>query len=263
VAADRRRPAHEEERKIMRMHTLTAAVVTLLAFTASAGADEAQDIVVKCDDTLTKVKDQTYEAELKVYKDGKAIKSMSFTAKLKGLHMKIVRFTAPGDMKGMTVLTTADDAMYVYIPSFQRVRRVAAHVRNAGFMGTDFSPEELGSAALSVGWNPRIVSEDEGKWVLDLTPRAGTETTYSRMRLEVLKKYTAVSNVTYFDGQGKAVKTQARDKWRNFGPVTMPARLIVTDLRTGSRSEIEFTSGTVNTGLPDDAFTKRAIMRAD
>ncbi|MDD5307014.1 MAG: outer membrane lipoprotein-sorting protein [Deltaproteobacteria bacterium] len=247
----------------MRAQIILAAALTVLAFAAGALADEAQDILVKTDATLTKVKDQTYQAELKVLKDGKVVKSMNFTAKLKGLHMKLVRFTAPGDVKDMTVLTTVDDAMYVYIPSFQRVRRVAAHVRNAGFMGTDFSPEELGSAALSVGWNAKMVSQDNDKWVLDLTPKPGTETTCSKMRVEVLKKVTSVASITYFDGQGKAVKTQIREGWKNFGAVTIPARIVVTDLRTGSRSEIVFTGATVNTGLSDDAFTKRAILRAD
>jgi outer membrane lipoprotein-sorting protein len=247
----------------MKANLVLAAAVTLLTSAANVLADEAQDILARTDATLTRVRDQTYEAELTVYKDGKAVKSMSFTARLKGLHMKLVRFTAPGDVKDMTVLTTVDDAMYVYIPSFQRVRRVAAHVRNAGFMGTDFSPEELGSAALSVGWSPKIVSEDGEKWVLDLSPRPGTETTCSKMRVEVLKRHMAVTRIEYFDGAGKAVKEQVRDTWKNFGAITIPARITVTDLRTGSRSEITFTGVRVNTGLPDEAFTKRAILRAD
>ena len=92
----------------------------------SAKADEASEILSQLDRNLTLVKDQAYDAELQVIRDGKVQKTLMFNVKLKGLAMKLIRFTAPGDVKGMAVLTTADNLMYVYLPSYQRVRRVAA-----------------------------------------------------------------------------------------------------------------------------------------
>lgn len=230
---------------------------------AAAKKLTADEVVAIVDANLTKVQDQTYDAEIRVLRDGKVTKTMNFTAQLKGLLMKHVKFTAPGDVRGMTVLTTSEGHMYVYLPSYQRVRRMAAHVRNQGFMGTDLSAEDMGSAALSVGWNAKILSEDESSWVLDVTPKPGNETSYARMRITVSKQHGGIAKLEYMNAEGKVLKVQERSEWKMFGPLSMPTLFTVKDLVTGSVTEMRFFKCEVNQGIPDDAFTKRAILRAD
>ncbi len=242
-------------------------VLALSVFgTRFASADEVAEILAKVDATLTNVDDQKYEGDMQIIRDGKVAKTLKFNVMLKGLLMKIVRFTAPGDVRGMTVLTTAKGHMYVYLPSYKRVRRVASHVRNQGFMGSDISPEDMGVASLSVGWNGTLISgkeDTEDKWVLDLKPKPGNPTTYSKLRIEVLKQYGGVSKLQYFNAGGEVVKTQVRSEWKTFGPITLPTHFKVTDERTSSVTVLRFNDCKVNLGLSDRAFTKRAIMRAD
>lgn len=240
-----------------------AAALALLLAAETVGATTVEEIIAIVDKNLTKVQDQTYDAEIKVLRDGKVTKSMSFTAKLKGLQMKLIKFTAPGDVRGMTVLTTSDGLMYVYLPSYKRVRRVASHVRNQGFMGTDLSAEDMGSASLSVGWDSKLDSEDAASWYLTVTPKAGNETSYSKLKVAVDKKYGGISKMEYYTLQGKLAKTQARTEWKTFGPLTVPTLFTVTDHVTGSKTEMRFSGCQVNTGIPESEFTKRAILRAD
>jgi outer membrane lipoprotein-sorting protein len=251
----------------MKRISLGLAMLILLSFSATAGADEKKlsvdDIMKIVDETLTIAKDQRYTAEVRVIRDGKTIKSMKFEALLKGLVMKRITFTAPGDVKGMAVLTTADGLMYIYMPSYKRVRRVASHVRNQGFMGTDFSPEELAAASLSVGWNARLLTEDSNTWTLELTPRSGNETIYSKMKVAVSKANRGVERIESYDSAGKLARTQVRTNWKRFGPVNIPMLMTVTDHQTGSRSELHFSDCQVNTGISDAEFSTRALMRAE
>lgn len=250
----------------MVLHALRYAVFFFSIIFLYAGPGKAgnlDNIMAKVDDNLTKVKDQTYTAQIDVIRDNKTIKTLKFTAKLKGLTAKIVKFTAPGDVKGLTVLTTDNGHMYVYLPSYKRVRRIAAHVRNQGLMGTDISADDMGVAALSVDWIPHMVSEDKEKWLLDLTPKPGNETTYKKVRATILKQYTGVSKLEYFNDKDKIVKTQVRENWKTFGPITIPTLFTVSDLLTGSTTKMQFFDCQVNSGIPDSAFTKRAILRAD
>lgn len=242
---------------------LAVALAAGLALSQPAAAGEVEDVLAKVDAVLTKVKDQTYDAELEVMRDGKVTKSFRFTVKMKGLSQKLVRFTAPGDVRGMSVLTTSDGLMYVYMPSYKRVRRIAAHVRNQGFMGTDVTPEEMSMAALSVGWKARILKQDARVWVLELKPAAGNETVYSRLVVTVSKKHEGVERIESYDGAGKMVRTQVRTEWTNFGAVTIPAVMTYTDLKTGSQTVLRFRNCTVNQKIPDSAFTTRALMRAE
>ena len=254
----------EEAKELMvkTKHLVIGLIVTLI-WAGNVAAGEVEDVLAKADSNLTDVKDQTYKAELEVVRDGKTIKTLKFTVKLKGLTMKVVKFTAPGDVRGMSLLTTADGFMYVYLPSYKRVRRVAAHVRHQGFMGTDISPDEMASSVLSDGWHAKIVSQDDKVWVLELKPKAGNETSYSRQIVTVSKEHEGVERVESYNSEGKLVKTQIRTKWKSFGVIYIPTIFTYIDERTGSKTILRFLDCEVNKDIPDSAFTKRALMRGD
>ena len=49
----------------------------------------------------------------------------------------------------MKILTRAAQDMYVYLPAFKKVRRLASHVKEQGFMGTAFGHEEMSLVRLA------------------------------------------------------------------------------------------------------------------
>lgn len=245
--------------------TRRVALLAMVAMTISGGAaaDELDEILKGVDSALLNVEDQTYDGEVQVIRGGEVTKTLRFVVKLKGLKKKVVKFTFPGDLRDMAVLTTEDDLMYVYMPAYSRVRRVASHVRNQGFMGTDFSPDELSNAALSIGWDAKILSDDEQQWVLELIPQPETDTAYSKMVVSVLKSNGCAWKLECYDERGELVRTQIRTEWETFGPITLPTEYTVTDHRTGSKSVLRLSNCRVNQGIPDSAFTKRALIRGD
>jgi outer membrane lipoprotein-sorting protein len=238
-------------------------VLLAMLLAAPAAAETVDEVLAIADATLTNVVDQTYTASLEVVRDGKTIKTIEFIARLKGLKKRLVKFTAPGDLRDMAILTDDEGLMYVYLPAYKRVRRVAAHVRNQGFMGTDISPEEMGNAALSVGWNVKIIKDDPKSWVLSLTPKPGNETTFARRIVTVDRQEKGVSRLESYDAGGKLVKSEDRSEWKTFGPVHLPTKYVITDHRTGSKTIMYLKGCEVNRDLPDSAFTKRALMRGD
>jgi outer membrane lipoprotein-sorting protein len=153
--------------------------------------------------------------------------------------------------------------MYVYMPAFKRVRRVGAHVRNTGFMGTDFSPGEMSNAALSIGWDAKILEDDAEQWLLQLNPQAGTDTAYSKMIVTVSKSNGSAWKLECYDAQGNLVRTQVRSEWVDFGPISLPTVYTITDHRSGSKSVLRLSNCKVNQGIPDEVFTKRALIRGD
>ena len=83
------------------------------------------------------------------------------------------------------------------------------------------------------------------------------------MRIEVLKKKEGVSRIDYFSEEGKLVKTQIRDEWKEYGPISVPTRFTVEDHRTGSKTVLRLQSCKVNNQIPDSAFKKQALVRGD
>jgi len=229
----------------------------------AASAKSVEEILKGLDINFTSIKDAIYDAEMVAYRDQSEVKRIKFSIQVKGLVMKRLKFTYPGDINGMMMLTTAQGNVYVFLPSYNRVRRVATHVRNQGFMGTDISPDDMNSSTYSGLWDVKIVSEDAENWILDAVPRKGVETSYSKQRLTVRKDIIAATKIDYFDANGVHVKTQLRDKFDSFGPGYMPKLYTFKNLKTGTWTVMRFLNCRVNTGIPDSAFTKRAILRAD
>ena len=249
--------------RTMTLGTATAVLALGLIVPQVSAAGEVEEILAKVDGNLTKMKDQTYQAEVEVIRDGKVTKTLKFTVKLKGLFQKMVKFTAPGDVRDMAVLTTADGLMYVYMPSYKRVRRVAAHVRNQGFMGTDVTPEEMAITTMSVGWKAKILKKDAKVWILELRPDTGNESMYSKLIVTVSKQHEGVEKIDSYDSAGKLVRSQIRTDWKNFGAVSIPSVMTFQDHRTGSQTVMRFLKCTVNQGIPDTAFTTRALTRGE
>jgi outer membrane lipoprotein-sorting protein len=243
---------------------IVAAIITVfIATPATANSAKAIEILTKVDENLTKVEDSIYDGVITVVRNGKVTKKIEFNVRVKGIIMKLVKFTAPGDIRGMMMLTTENNMMYVYLPSHKRVRRVANHVLNQGFMGTDISPDDMASSSFSKGWNAAITKEDDDQWILSLKPKAGRQTTYASVRLTVKKSHGQVTKLEYFSEQGKHVKTQTRSVFKMFGHVIAPTIFEFKNVLTGTKTIMEFTDLKVNNGIPKSAFTKRAILRGN
>ena len=79
--------------------------------------------------------DGEFESKLFIRDPSGQSREIDFTTYQKVPDKRLVRFSAPGDFKGMGVLVENKDVMYVFLPGFQKVRRVGTHVKNADLHG--------------------------------------------------------------------------------------------------------------------------------
>ncbi|NIM57731.1 MAG: outer membrane lipoprotein-sorting protein, partial [Candidatus Aminicenantes bacterium] len=63
----------------------------------------------------------------------------------KGSEKRMIKFLSPADQKGIAFLDLPNDMMYLYLPAFKKVRRIAAHIKNQKFAGTDMTYDDLGT----------------------------------------------------------------------------------------------------------------------
>ena len=175
-----------------------------------------------------------------------------------------MRFTAPGDVKGMGVLVENQDIMYVFLPGFQKVRRVGTHVKNQTFMGSDFSYEDMSLSRYSPTYDAKLVKEDAKSWELELTVKPGQEIEYPHVHMWVDKKSMQPTKIDYMDASGKVLKTAEYFDYHIDGRPRTGARRrswspIIAATITRARSS--FASTKLNQGLKDDFFTQRTLIR--
>ena len=129
------------------MKTKILAVLTLymlLPTAATAGEESPGERILRlADETMTRAQDQYFIQDLITHEPGKEPRKIKMKAQIKGTKWRRVEFLEPGDVKGMKVLVRSVNQMYVYLPAYRKVRRVASHVRSQGFMGTAFGFDDM------------------------------------------------------------------------------------------------------------------------
>jgi hypothetical protein len=162
-------------------------------------------------------------------------------------------------MKGTKVLIMSPTQMYVYLPSFGKVRRIASNASDQGFLGLAFSLDDMATTSYSGAYTGQIASETPTQWKLIVTPKAGRTTTYSKIQLTVNKDKTLPSELRYFNAAGTNIKTETRSNYTCEGNVCTPTELKMVDNTKGNWTRLVRKSWKVNETIADDVFSNRSL----
>lgn len=244
---------------------LSASVVSPAAAAMPSGMPAAMvdgdKILTEIDRRASVFDDQSYTASMKIIKGGKTQKTLEFEMSMKGLTKQYLSFTAPGDVAGMKVLMQDAQTLYVYMPEFKKVRRVAAHVQNQGFLGSTFTYEDMTQTALAPLFHAELKGQKGDITTLTLTPKEGVKSTYPKIEVDIDKSKGGVTELRYYDGSGNHVRTQSREGWTKLQGQLMPTKISMTNLEDGDVTVIEMTDVKVNQGIGDDLFSRRTLLR--
>jgi outer membrane lipoprotein-sorting protein len=229
------------------------------AAAAAAPKLSAAEVLAKMEAVNNGYADQQMEITLTVVDVDGSKKSYGMTMSQKGDVKRMVNFTS-GEMKGMSTLVEDRNSVYVYLPGFKKVRRVAAHNMNQSMAGSDLSSEDMAQVSWAVDWNVALDKEDDTSWWLALTPKAADKTDYARVVHRVEKKAFAQMETHYFNKGGEEVKRFMNSEPTDFHGITRYKKIVVSDPRTGHRTEMDVKEFKVNQGLKDELFTVRQLQ---
>lgn len=251
--------------------SLSASFAALLAVASPAGATptvphamvgvDANKILAEVDRRAAVFDDQRYRATMTIYKGGGLKKTLEFDMVMKGLAQQFLTFTAPGDIAGMKVLMQDAATLYVYTPEFKKVRRVAAHMQNQGFLGSAFTYEDMTQVQLSPFYTAELGGREGSETTLALTVKEGVKATYGRIDVVIDGTKGGVTQLRYFDGAGKMVRQQLREDWVKIEGELMPTRVTMSDLKTGDHTVVTLADVQVNQGVTEDVFSRRMLLR--
>lgn len=239
--------------------SLAAVAFTALAPAAPAHADSAGDAVLaQMDAALNRAKTLQFEYQIVNQEPGKGERTLGMTVRIKG-EKRLAEFVSPADMKGTKVLVLSPTQMYVYLPAFGKVRRIASHTKDQGFLGLSFSQDDMATTAYGPQYTAAVASETPSQWVLVLTPKQGQETSYAKIQLAVAKDKKVPSELKYFDATGKNIKTETRTGYSCEGEVCTPGELKMSDNIKSSWTKMIAKSRKVNAVISDDVFSQRSL----
>ena len=187
---------------------------------------------------------------------------MAFTATVKE-GKALTDFTHPPDLKGTRVLVLARNQLYIFLPQYGKVRRVASHTTNQGFMGTTFSFDDMNAGLFGDVYDAKLLSEGE-TIQLELTAKPEAGAPYARVELDVDPTMFVPLQMKYFNDKGQHIKTETRSNYECREGVCLGGNHKMVDhTREGAWTELVRGEWTLNAGVPDDLFTTRSLARGD
>jgi hypothetical protein len=253
-------------------------LVPLLA-AASAHALDGREIMVKHEEAR-RLKQFTAKATLVSEKAGAAAKEKAFTiwSKLKadGVHYNtLTRFSSPAEVKGEAILFLENDQgendILLYLPAYQKTRRVERTQQSSSFMGSDFSYSDITTPHATdyrqelKGEKPCPGTGGGTCWKVEATPATDSirdRTGYSKVVSWVRKDNFMVVRNENFDAEGKLVKRStlsriekmADGKW-----LTQHAEVVSE--KTGGKTVLDFTEVKTDSKIDDSMLTPQALAK--
>ncbi len=241
----------------LNLSVLVSVVMILISF--SVNAQDANTILKKMDDVMYSPKDMVGKTKIVLIDKAGKEKTREANVTQKGNDKRIFRFTAPSSQAGIAVLSLPDDVMYMYMPAFGKERRISSSVKSQNFAGTDFSYDDMESKPYAEKYTPKLLPEQDGVYVLELTPMS-PKSTYSKLIVKVHKTNYYPTTMEYFDRGKKKIKeavyqfTKIENYWN-------AAEIKMTDLKKNHVTKMLMSNVKYDQGLSDDVFTVRKLKQ--
>ncbi|MBS3818135.1 outer membrane lipoprotein-sorting protein [bacterium] len=173
---------------------------------------------------------------------------------------RMMKFMSPPDVENMGFLVRSDDQMYLYLPEFRRIRRIASHNKTESFVGSDFSYEDMGTSGFAEFYKAVLVEENDEEWVLELIRKKGADKPYPRIKMWVSKQSQLPSKMEMYDEDGTLWKVM-EEKNEKVNQYWISVKIIMHNKKEGSWSSLNMDNIKVDQGIEDEIFTRRFLKR--
>jgi len=182
-----------------------------------------------------------------------------------GLEKILIRFQAPADIRGTSLLTWEQrgrsDDQWLYLPALHKTKRIAGADKNKSFVGSDLSYEDLRPEKLDDHHYTKV-GENENSYLIEAMPRPTANSGYGKRRITLRKDNFFAIAVDYFDKKGELLKSLHAFQLITVDRKRVRAnRIEVKNVRTGHGTILKVISRLLNTGLTDRHFTRRDLER--
>ncbi|MFT7579760.1 MAG: outer membrane lipoprotein-sorting protein [Myxococcota bacterium] len=247
---------------------LIAAPVLLLSASAASAADAydtvqaagPQAVLEATDKRMVQANTQQWRFKMTVAPKTGDPKHMEFVVWQKDRTKRLVRFVAPGPVKGLSMLTRGKGIMYVYSPETDNVRRIATHAKRQSLLGSNLYFSDMSAADMSEEYTA-VFAEDaaDHRW-LTLTKKADSDAAWDALRARVDKSKLLVDTIEYLDGK-KVVRIQRRTQFETLGGHPTYRVVSMETVGDGLVTTLEMQEQHVGPELEDGMFKKRNLVR--
>lgn len=260
------------------MKNICRIILALITLTLTTSAfifsQSAREIIEKATDVID-MESMEMATTLKITdKKGRerVRKLVTATQEFNGIIKTVVRFTAPADVKGISMLIydykdKADD-MWIYLPALRKTRRIISSEKGKSFMGSEFTNADMSKPNLN-DFEYQILSSEifEGKKCWKIETRCKNEDIedengYSRKISWIEKGTYLVHKVAFYDFYGELHKVQLFNSYKKQnGGKYFAYQMEKKNVQNGRESVMIIDNFQSTSSMPETAFSPSMLSK--
>ncbi|MCA9516990.1 MAG: outer membrane lipoprotein-sorting protein [Myxococcales bacterium] len=229
---------------------------------AELKAQGAQAVLAESDRLTNHYPTQQWKLKMVVKAPGTEERTLELRMWQKDQQKRLVRFDAPGPVKGLSMLSEGKDVMYVYSPQTDNVRRVAAHAQKQTLLGSNMTYSDMSSLDLADQYDAAFAEEEAGFQWLTLTAKKGAEPAWDKLRVRVDEKTKMADTIEYFE-DGKVARVQTRTDFGMLDGIPTYRKVTMKTLSDKVETSIIIVEQKIGAPLDDGMFKKKALVRGE
>jgi len=225
-------------------------------------AETAADIVDKSDKQMRG--ESSYSvATMKIIRPDWT-RTMSMKSWTKGQALSLVLVTAPAKDKGSASLKRQKE-MWSWIPSIERVIKIAPSMLSQSWMGSDFTNDDLiNQSSIVVDYEHTLLKEEvidgDNTWVIDAIAKPDAPVVWSKVRLWISKLTYLQRRVEFIDEFDELVNTMETFDVKELGGRNIATRMTMTPAdKPDQRTELITHEAQFNFEIGDDFFSQQQM----
>jgi hypothetical protein len=180
---------------------------------------------------------------------------------------QIIWFLAPADDKGVAFLKIEhdgeDDEMRLWLPAFNKVRRISSKQKADSFMGSDMSYEDMTSRELNeytYNLKGNATIDEIECYLLESVPDSELDSEYSKHLSWVSKIDFLVLKEESYDIADRLLKTKII-KFNKLKGYDVPIDMYVENVQKNHSTHLIFDEIEIDTSVKDDLFQEKNLKR--
>lgn len=182
----------------------------------------------------------------------------------------LVIFLAPADVEGTALLMRKEkdeNNMWLYLPALGSVRKVASHMKNGSFMGTDFTYQDFNMVSgedYADEYIPQLLGSEvidgDDCYVLDTVPKSD-EIDYSHLKMWVRKIDFMILKIEFYDTNGELLKVMTNSQFNKIDGHLVPEVIEMKNVQKNTLTILELSEIKYDVKIPDHFFTTRYLEK--
>lgn len=174
----------------------------------------------------------------------------------------LMRFLSPKSVNGVTLLNIDDgEKIYLYMPAYNKPRRIASSSKGDEFMGTGLSYEDISMDYENKDYENKLLEETDSEYKIEIIP-SGEDTSYKKIILVVDKNKFYAKKIEFYDMSVNLSKTLEIVQIQiDENEKITPTEIVFTDIEKNKKTRIVIKEMEYDVELSSDFFSIRTLSK--